>query len=144
MYNVYRRDECSSPDMDITSSFPNNVNKQITISYENMPYEKTSGYELTVTCEGFRNPISLGEWPGFHFQFFDSEPIPASIEVSDSVSMFTDGYLPAEINAANLNIQPSIVKIAEFSVWTVTLTEFPIPLNTGCFVELIIPGDLTY
>jgi hypothetical protein len=41
-----------------------------------------------------------------------------------------------------MNIQPTIIRIAEYSLWTISLTNFPIPLEEICYIELIIPPDL--
>ena len=48
------------------------------------------------------------------------------------------------IKRENLNIAPTIFKIAEYSTWFLSLTNFPIPLETGCYIELTIPTDLRF
>ena len=60
--------------------------------------------------------------------------------------MFFDAttFTPAVIKKENLNIAPTIFKIAEYSTWFLSLTNFPIPLETGCYIEMTIPSDLRF
>jgi len=45
---------------------------------------KISGAEITITCRGFKNPISEGEWRGFQLTLFDDEGVSNTIEFSSS------------------------------------------------------------
>lgn len=100
---------------------------------------------FSITCTGFKNPISQGLFYGFIFTSYDNELNPPNeIEKSESVAIDASNYLPAAISAAVLNIQPRIIKIGEFSIWSISLTKFPIPLETGCYVKLVIPRDLEF
>ena len=38
-----------------------------------MAEDKVKGEVITVTCTGFKNPISPGLWPGFKISFYDNE-----------------------------------------------------------------------
>ena len=75
---------------------------------------------------------------------FDSETIPRRIEVSDILSFDSNGFLPASIPQGGVSIAPSIFKIAEYSIWVISLTQFPIPLETECYIKIKIPADLGF
>ena len=51
---------------------------------------------------------------------------------------------PAPVPPFGLTLSPSIFKIAEFSVWVLSITELALPLETQCYVSIYIPGDLKF
>jgi hypothetical protein len=110
---------------------------------------------LTITCSGFRNPIYQKIWKGFIISFFDNEGTETTsakfstgnlIEASSAdVALDTLNFTPATIFVENVALTPTIYKVNEFSVWTIALNgKFPIPLELGCYVELLIPKDLPF
>ena len=80
MFNELMVNSCSSPDMRILASKASLVAKQLSIEYENMADNKVKGEVITITCKGFKNPISKGEWPGFKISLFDNEQSKNLIE----------------------------------------------------------------
>ena len=107
-----------------------------------MEPDKFSGQELTIVCRGFKNPIYEKIWQGFFIIFFDSEPSRNPIEQSESVGFNAVGFTPAQVEANTVIIKPSIFRIASESIWKITVSVFPIPLELECFVRLTIPSDL--
>ena len=51
---------------------------------------------------------------------------------------------PATISSNGLTVAPTIFKIAEYSIWVFSLTGFPIPLETECYIKIYIPPDLGF
>ena len=99
---------------------------------------------VEITCKGFLNPIYQDKWYGFFFTTYDNEKKPSQIERSESVAIDARSFVPAKILPSTFYIQPRIITIGEFSVWSLSLTKFPIPLEAGCYARLIIPNDLDY
>ena len=52
--------------------------------------------------------------------------------------------VPAVIPTQGIQISPTIFKIAESSIWTLSIAEFPIPLQKECYIRLTIPPDLKH
>ena len=74
---------------------------------------------------------------------YDQEDPPNAIETTGRDLTFdSSGFLPAKISLQGMRIQPTIFTIAEYSQWTVSITDFPIPLDTECYVQMEVP-DLT-
>ena len=130
--------------MEITSSIPNLIFGSLMLTYKNMKPEFISGAEITIECQGFKNPIFEKKWSGFRISLFDSELIPNTISMSASIEFDAFGMTPSVIPINGLTIIPSIFKIAEYSVWVFSLTVFPIPLEQKCYVKIYIPADLAY
>ena len=53
-------------------------------------------------------------------------------------------FKPALIDSINLTIVPTIFKIGQFSIWIMSITDFPLPLEQGCWIRITIPKDLRY
>ena len=58
---------------------------------------KVSGEEITITCDGFKNPIYQKEWPGFRVSYFDDEPAASQIETSGNLFFDATKFTPAVI-----------------------------------------------
>lgn len=144
MYNEQARNKCTSPDMVIQSSTPDLINRNLMIRYKAMKPEKIKGGELTIVCQSFKNPIYEGYWPGFRISLYDSEPIPNPISSSEMLSFDSNGFKPAIIPKNGITITPTIFKIAEYSIWVISLTNFPIPLERECYAKITIPADLAF
>jgi len=86
---------CTSPDMTIETSRPDLINTSLNIKYKDMTPSKISGQEVTITCQGFKNPIFQDIWYGFIFNLFDSEIFPNSLEVSESVAIDATSFTAA-------------------------------------------------
>ena len=142
MYNEQARNKCTSDDMEITSSEPGLINRNLMIAYKNMKPDKIKGGELTIVCQGFKNPIYQKKWPGFVISVYDSERIPNVISTTDFLSFDATTFEPAIIPRNGLTITPTIFKIAESSMWVLSISNFPIPLETQCYVKLTVPADL--
>ena len=108
-----------------------------------MPVDKVAE-KILITCKGFFNPIYQDKWYGFLFTTYDNEKRPNQIERSESVAIDASRFKPAQIDSSALYIQPRIITIGEYSVWTLSLTKFPIPLEAGCYARIIIPRDLSF
>ena len=110
-----------------------------------MADNKVKGEVITITCTGFKNPISQGLWSGFKISLLDNEQESRNlIEESDIFSFNTNLFTPATIRKTDLTVAPSVFQIAEYSTWLVALTDFPIPLEKKCWIKLTIPPDLPY
>ena len=83
-------------------------------------------------------------WDKFRVSYFDDEPAASQIETSGNLSFDATTFTPAVIKSENLNIAPTIFKIAEYSTWFLSLSNFPIPLETGCYIEITIPPDIRF
>ena len=97
MFNEAIQNSCSSPDMEIIDSRPDIVSKTLSINYKNMLPEKISGAEITITCQGFKNPIYQAEWSGFRLSVFDSEDIRRRIEVTEEFAFDATKLSPSVI-----------------------------------------------
>ena len=97
MFNEAVQNSCTSPDMEIYLSTPDIVSKTISISYRNMLPEKISGVEISITCQGFKNPIYQDQWGGFYISVFDSEEIRRRIEVTEDFAFNALGLQPSVI-----------------------------------------------
>jgi len=145
MYNERDKDFCRSEAFELVSSRADLISQRLRITYINMKQEFITGRTFSITCRGFRNPIYEAEWKGFMFTMYDQEDPPNAIETTGRDLIFNSiGFLPAKISLQGMRIQPTIFTIAEYSQWTASITDFPIPLDTECFVEITIPGDLAY
>ena len=78
-----------------------------------MADDKVKGEKITITCKGFKNPISQGLWDGFKISLFDNERESRNlIEESQVFSFDTDSsnsqpFTPAAIRKTDLTIAPS-------------------------------------
>ena len=144
MFDESAFNTCTSPDMDITGSTPDFVSKTLKIDYKNMLPDKISGSQISITCDGFKNPIYQGMWSGFTISVFDSEVNRRRIEVSEDVSFDATRLQAAPIAPYLVTIAPTIFTIGSYSIWVLSVTLFPIPLETGCFVEITVPVDLRF
>ena len=144
MYDEQVRDVCKSSDMDIIQSRPDIFGGTLRIQYENMPVEKRAGVKLTIVCPGFKNPIYQALWEGFRVTTFDSEPIPNQIDSTGDLKFDARNFKPAKIQSNGLTIEPDIFTIQEKSIWVFSLTNFPVPLETECYIKFVIPPDLEY
>ena len=84
--------------------------------------DKISGAEISITCQGFRNPIFQDMWSGFRLSVFDSEENKRQIEVSDDVEFDATEMLPGVIPPNYVTIAPTIFTIGSFSIWVLSVT----------------------
>lgn len=109
-----------------------------------LPEKISGGAEISIICQGFKNPIYQGLWEGFTITIVDSEPSENAISNSGLLSFDAIGMEPALIPLNGLTIAPTVFKIGTYSTWLFSLTDFPIPLETKCYVKLYIPPDLAF
>ena len=115
------------------------------IGYDNLVAGKRDGtQEIRIICQGFKNPIYRGQFAFFALNLFDNEPFPNFIASSVPFNFDSSNLEPAIIPSDAISITPTIFKIAEYSVWNFLLSDFPIPLEQECFVEIYIPPDLAF
>ena len=63
----------------------------------------------------------------------------------DPSAVFDSSNLEAAtISSTGIAIVPTIRRIGTYSTWILTITDFPLPLELGCFVRLTVPSDLGY
>jgi len=98
---------------------------------------------ITITCEGFRNPIYNGEWGGFYVTTFDGEPSSLQIETSDEIKFVKEDMEPRVIPNNNLVVQPQSFVVGKFSIWTIFL-ESPLPMEKECYIKFYLPTDLVF
>ena len=75
---------------------------------------------------------------------FDSEDIRRRIEVTEDVAFDATDMLPGQIPNNLVTIAPTIFKIGEFSIWVLSVTLLPMPLERVCYIELTVPSDLRF
>ena len=80
---------------------------------------------------------------GFQVTLLDDELIRKIIEKSYSLTLDASDYLPITFDDRYLTILPTNPVINTISEWSLTLTP-PIPLDTGCYIKLYLPNDLTF
>ena len=61
--------------MKVTSSSADGFSQILTITYTDMPPTSLSGKEISITCQGFYNPIYQKLWGPFIVSIFDSNPL---------------------------------------------------------------------
>jgi len=115
------------------------------------PEVREGGVPIRFVCRGFRNPIVPTEWPGFRITFYDSQfqdetnPSPNEIQTTDEqVTLNASNFEAAIIPSQGITISPTIFMIAESSVWTLSISDFPVPLQKECYVRLTVPPDLKH
>jgi hypothetical protein len=60
------------------------------------------------------------------------------------VQLDASNFKPAIIPTQGFSISPTIFKIAESSIWTISISDFPIPLQKECYIRITVPKDLKY
>lgn len=98
------------------------------------------GFQISISCDQFRNPISQKVWGGFTVTTYDPEQI--TIDSSEQVSLNTKGYDPAPIPISATSMQLSSYVVADQTAVTLVWEALPIPLEKECFVELTVPPRL--
>lgn len=120
------------------------LNRQLKIPYTDMVAPVLNGNRaLEFECSQFRNPISQMIKSGFYITLTDFEPKKRVIEKSNSLSFDASDYLPITFDDKYLTLLPTNPVINTLSEWSLTLSP-PIPLDTGCYVKIYLPNDLTF
>jgi hypothetical protein len=62
------------------------------------------------------------------------------LEVALDATNFDAALIPQQ----SIQISPSIFKIAESSIWTLSISDFPLPLQKECYIRITVPNDLQH
>ena len=78
--------------------------------------------ELVFKCKGFKNPIQKELWYGFKVSFFDGEdPFNTILYTDKRVVIDATTFNAPTLSLRNIIITPKVPKVAEFTVWTLTI-----------------------
>ena len=101
------------------------------------------GSPITITCDGYRNPIYQDQWYGYSVEFYDAEANPKLTEKSISTFLDATAYEPFKMAPNALSLNPQDNTINKESQWYISLQP-GLPMNEECYIKILLPTDLEY